>query len=429
MIMAKKDSKIADNPSIQEMSNLIPFVKLVKLSTGMMKAVGLKDENIESIHETAAEALRQADLLNLPDQFNNAFAENGWIFTGSMSVDVMREALDHHADGDYAAAEETILTWFSEDNINFFVINRSKSFNKATKRRAQLQEALTLTSEERYMAAIPLILIACDGFASEILGTSPFEKDADLTSFASIIGHPTSLPALVQKLVKGVRKSSDEELTLPLRHGILHGRSLGYANRLVCYKAWMLMIALVDWAFDKRDEEERRNKQFERESFGLKAFVEGRSKLIQDRKIMDEFQTIEWDSPSEERLSAESPVFAFKEFLEAWKMKNFGTMAKRAVNITHTPIRKLAGSIRNDAGLVDLIEYELRSVRQSTVARAEARVFLHGRALSNDVKGEFEILAFWYTPNDEIAMPADQGYWKIQSYCIFDLMNEKTIES
>ena len=89
------------------------------------------------------------------------------------------------------------------------------------------------------MAAVPLILIACDGFVSGVLGTSPFEKDADLSVFDSIVGHPTSLPALIGMLRKGVRKTSDERLDVPLRHGILHGRSLGYANRRVCYKAWI----------------------------------------------------------------------------------------------------------------------------------------------------------------------------------------------
>ena len=77
---------------------------------------------------------------------------------------------------------------------------------------------------------MPLILIACDGFTPDVLGTSPFEKDANLTAFESITGHSNSLPFLIKELTTGVRKSSDEELTLPLRRGILHGQLLGYAS-------------------------------------------------------------------------------------------------------------------------------------------------------------------------------------------------------
>ena len=164
-----------------------------------------------------------------------------------MSADTMREAVRLSESGRKQEAEDTILSWFQEENITLFAVQRAKRFNKAAKRWYQLKEALTLTLEERYWSAVPLILIACDGFASDVLGTSPFEKGADLTAFDSIVGHPSSLQFLMGEITKGVRKSSDNELTLPLRHGILHGQSLGYANRTVCMKAWLLMIALVDW--------------------------------------------------------------------------------------------------------------------------------------------------------------------------------------
>lgn len=297
-----------------------------------------------------------------------------------------------------------------------------------TKRWAQLREALALTVEERYLAAVPLILIASDGFASDVLGSSPFEKDADLTSFDSTVGHPTSLPALIRKLVKGVRKSSDEELNLPLRHGILHGRSLGYGNRRVSCKAWMLMIALVDWAIDKREEEGRRIKQADRENFGLKELADQGRRLDAERKEMNAFQPIEWAAPYKEALHLETPVLAFTEFLEAWKTKNYGTMARRSVNITQINLGHLAGRMRSDAGMVELTEYGLISIRQSTVARAEARVFLRGKTLKNSVQGEFEILGFRYTASGDIAMQIDEGYWTVQQGCIFDLMHERTIE-
>ena len=209
-------------------SDALPLIKMAKSFTGFAKKLRITNESLDGIHQAADAVLEQSDILTLPDRFNDAFARKGWVATGSMSADTMRTALELYEAGKNQQAEEEIIAWFQEDTINLFAIVRAKRFNKARNRWNQLREALKLTFEERYCSAVPLILIACDGFASDVLGTSPFEKDADLTAFDSITGHPNSLPFLIK------------ELTLPLRHGILHGQSLGYANRIVCMKAWVV---------------------------------------------------------------------------------------------------------------------------------------------------------------------------------------------
>jgi hypothetical protein len=314
------------------------------------------------------------------------------------------------------------------DTINLFAITRSKSFNASQGRWHQLREALALTQEHRYWSAVPLILLASDGFASEVLGTSPFEKNADLSLFDSMVAHPTALPAMIARLTKGVRKSSDDPLSLPLRHGILHGRSLGYANRAVCGKAWMLMIALVDWATDKRDEEARRAKDEERSSTDWRAISTAIQKNQADKRAIEAFAAISWEGPFEAGLSESDPPFAFREFLAGWKARNFGLMAKRAVNITQQRQAHLAGRMRADTEHVQLTEFEILSVKQTTVARAEARVFMRGRTLKGDVEGEFAILSFRYTVCGDVAMPNDEGVWHVQQGCVFDLMHQRTAE-
>ena len=241
MTRDSEPTRILDNPSAKRTKEALLVAKGVKSITGFFRKLSITSENIEKIHHAADAVLNQADILDLPDRFNEAFSRDGWIATGSMSADTMRKAI-HLAESDQKQeAEDTILSWFQKENIALFAVQRAKRFNKTRKRWDQLQEALSLTFEERYWSAVPLILIACDGFASDVLGTSPFDKDTDLTAFDSIVGHPNSLQFLIGKITKGVRKSSDDELTLPLRHGILHGQSLGYANRTVCMKSWLLM--------------------------------------------------------------------------------------------------------------------------------------------------------------------------------------------
>ena len=240
MSMADKDDqkKISDNPSTAEMKALLPGLKALGGIAGFLGGLGYRKEQLERFRDQVNDLTEKAAVLDLPDRFNSVFGSHGWIAVGSaLSVDVMAAALALHEDGKTEEAEHVLVEWFTKDNIERFAILRAKRFHRAQLRDDQLKEALELYLEERYFAAVPLILIACDGFASDVAPTSPFEKDADLSCFDSITGHSTALPALIKLLTKGVRKSRDDAIDLPLRHGILHGRSLGYANKKVCAKA------------------------------------------------------------------------------------------------------------------------------------------------------------------------------------------------
>ena len=197
-----KHTSIADNPSAKKVSDYLLLARIVRLTTGFSKTLGITNATVDRLHHSAAKALRQSDILTLPDRFNAAFASEGWIATGSMSADTIRKAVKLYESGKKQEAQDEILAWFQEDTINLLAIKRGKRFNKAATRWHQLREALQLTLEERYWSAVPLILVACDGFASDVLGTSPFTKDADLTAFDSIAGHPNSLPFLIKKLTK-----------------------------------------------------------------------------------------------------------------------------------------------------------------------------------------------------------------------------------
>ena len=70
-----RESRIADNPSAKAMSALMPLVKAVKAITGAMKGHGVKNETVDQIHQSATDVLRQSDVWNLPDRFNDAFAD------------------------------------------------------------------------------------------------------------------------------------------------------------------------------------------------------------------------------------------------------------------------------------------------------------------------------------------------------------------
>ena len=429
--MTREDhpTRISHNPSAKRVKEALLIAKIARAVTGFLKKLSITNENMESIFHAADAVLSEADIVDLPDRFNDAFSSDGWIATGSMSAVTMRQALHHFEAGERQEAEDVILSWFDRDRIALFAINRAKRFNKARNRWDQLQEALKLTFEERYWSAVPLILIACDGFASDVLGRSPFEKDADLTAFDSIVGHPHSLQRLIGQITKGVRKSSDEKILLPLRHGILHGQSLGYANRTVCMKAWLLMIALVDWACDKDDERARRLEDQASSDATFRDAVRKLQRVESDKRIMGAHQIRESLGPYGATVDKNSPEHAILEFLNAWMNGNFGVMAERSVNLSHQSVKKMAGQLRRDAELVKLRDFELRAVRQTTVARAEAVAYLKGTTLMGDVEGEYEIVAFRYSAKGEIVMPTDLGTWRVQEACMYKLLHRRVIDN
>lgn len=416
--------KIADNPSTAKLAGMLSVVDGMAAAAGLLRLLGMSPDVIDKLQQSARELKGQGYILSLPDEFNAQFANQGWIATGALSPDVMQNALALARDGKDDAAEAEILSWFTEDNIRLFAITRGKRFNKAQGRYLQMVEALNLYEEERYISAVPLILIVCDGLASDVLGASPFEKDADLSCFDSITGHPTSLPAMIKLVTTGVRKSSDDALSLPLRHGILHGSSVNYASKAVCCKAWLMLIALVDWACDKNDEEARRHRHAAEQSETLWDAIAARRKTQEDRRQLDAWVPVVLEAPFDQPFKSGSPGEAFQRFFSGWKGKNYGAMAAHAVNLMGKSLGNMAGELRRDFEFIELLEFELIKVVQANHVRAEATLDVRAKTLHGPVEGRIDAMAMCYLPNGDLAMPTDEdGTWCIQQNCIYKVVH------
>ena len=66
---------------------------------------------------------------------------------------------------------------------------------------------------------------------------------------------------------------------------------------------------------------------------------------------MEAFEPVEKTGLFDDRLDEKSPEHAIVDFLACWKRQNYGKMAKRAINITKLPIKKLAGPIAAGCGV------------------------------------------------------------------------------
>ena len=82
-----------------------------------------------------------------------------------------------------------------------------------------------------------------------------FYDYADLIVWDSIAAHSKGLEQLVEHLRKGRKTTRTEEITLPYRHGILHGMDLGYDNEIVAVKCWAALFAVREWAINAENDE------------------------------------------------------------------------------------------------------------------------------------------------------------------------------
>ena len=413
--------RISDNPTVSEMTATLSGIRVLAKTERVLRRIRNGGEQPILATGPLDELMESASLFQLPDRFNAAFAGKGWTAVGhALSVDVTKSALNLHELGNSDEAEEILVEWFTEDNIRLC----ARRFHRARLRDHQLQEALHLILEEGYMAAVPLILIACDGFASDVAAVSPFEKDADLSCFDSISGHGTALPALMKLLTTGVRKSRDDVIDLPLRHGVLHGRSLGHAIKRVCAKAWPLMMALVDWAHDKSSEADRQLEHEERKNRTVKDDQKMFRMLKEDKKAINAFEPYEIVGPPRESFASHGPKAAIVDFLSGWKPRNYGKMVKVAMNHANSPGNKMAEEFRRMAEFVDSLNCEIKSIRHSTVARCDDRIPARAKTIAKEVNCEFGLFLLRCTSGGYVAMPNDEGCkWVVQQNCIYDVMN------
>lgn len=209
-------------------------------------------------------------LRNLPDQFNRAFLNSGWIATDDMSVNAMEEAIRLHDEEDLEAAETYLEDYYNQD-LDFH-LRGLWLLPRVRQRQPLLELAFQDHKAGRYHASVPVVLAQVDGIVFDLFDKSFYErgakKVAHLQANETIVGDPTGLPALAQLLSKNRSKTKEVPISLPYRHGILHGRDLGYATRRVSIKAFSTLLALRTWivAVDRGEQNKEPEKFFDPET-------------------------------------------------------------------------------------------------------------------------------------------------------------------
>jgi hypothetical protein len=200
-------------------------------------------------------------LPDLPDRFNAAFLEHGWIYVEfACGYEAAGRALTMKLEG----AEQRLIDEYLTAHLLAFepikwqalkLLGGGMAEPRYPVRAEFVKRVFQAYDTGDHMIVAPLILMLVDGFGVSETGTkSMFTDIEDLNhlfqSLESVAGHPTALRSLLEKLRKGQRGYSEAPLTMPLRNGILHGTRLNYADPAVSAKSLNLLAAVVEWARD-----------------------------------------------------------------------------------------------------------------------------------------------------------------------------------
>lgn len=101
-----------------------------------------------------------------------------------------------------------------------------------------------------YEASVPIVYAQVEGICYDVTGKPFFSRRdsaAQPVDSRTLAGMSEALPVARQWFSEGLdfTSTSPEHAS---RHGVLHGRSLRYDNRLASTKALVLLLAVVEWA-------------------------------------------------------------------------------------------------------------------------------------------------------------------------------------
>lgn len=357
---------IKDNPSTKKLKDEMNSMSAL-LSIGKFFGMAA-DDNILKLKGIQ----KQLDEISkCPDEFNTFFADKGWIAYETFSFTTMQKAVDLMKQGDAEAAENVILYYYKDiKTMRMMIASRGSAVKAYIPRKQLALYALDEYENCRYYACIPLLLMIIDGLVNDISKEAGFfAEKTDVTSWDSIAGHYTGLTKLKSLYNESRKKTNTDEIKIPYRNGILHGRDLNYNNIYVAAKCWGCLAAVLDWGMDiangkKNEPPQEPEKTFKEIWNEMKGNINSFQENEEFKKKIDKWQArqiniglINTENITSTTLPDWSPEKSVIEFLELWQKGNYGFMA-------------------------DLIHFNPNYESKTTVIKTTRRIFAHKKLLN-----------------------------------------------
>ncbi len=310
------------------------------------------------------------------DSFNDLFADRGWIAHDWVNLEIAAKALEAGQQGRLEEADELMVSAYDADTIRLWLY-RMLSLKCFRRRYSLALLAVEDYAEGRYHACVPVTLALFDGMGQELTGAGFLRQGVRFATEESFLEIGPGLTTLVKTMTQSRGRTSDDEIFVPHRHGILHGVDLGYANKVVAAKAWGAIIAAGSYA--TRVEAPLAKSPQVGLVDSMRQIVETRRRTRKILAAAEEWQPRETTSLITQ-LEVESPQLgtpekAVGDFLHAWQKSNFGATAQLSLDSTKAKVSTLAGRLRRLLP-VPPATYEFVAIDDESSALAVVRLVL-----------------------------------------------------
>lgn len=204
-----------------------------------------------------------------------------------------------------------------------------------------------------------------------------------------MVGCSDGLTKLKSIFNKGRNVINHEEIRLPYRNGILHGRDFNYANEYVSCKCVSLMFALADW-MNMKDSEDSRKAKYEKET-NPPPISESLKKMHQNAIAPEEIYkwkkrdiTIGTDLsavPSIDDGANYPYVIPLLNAFSAWERNNYGKLSMYFKNIFsyESSAKKRAGECRKMFQSKNFVSFEIKEIEERSYCLSKILVQLIGK--------------------------------------------------
>lgn len=316
------------------------------------------------------------------DFFAECYAPMGWAMFGKIPSPLVSEVAEVGADEGEARLVEYHL---DTETLRFMgqhlKCERYRPWLDLYERAAERAEA------EDYFSCVPLVLMIIDGLVMRSTGRHAFSGGTDVPVFDSIASSPGGVAEVLSLMRVPRGHVNNTELTLPYRHGIIHGVDLNYGHAIVAAKAFNALHAAIDYCDRASDEAERRAQAAEQQR--VPSWHEIGSQLsaqADEKRILDEWKPrlpISFKGglgPDEaSKFKEASPEAAAALYLNALTERpNYGHIAKATVDFLKRPIGERAKYFREYLEGVTVHSWLVLSAEDKAAAVSEVAVHVWG---------------------------------------------------
>jgi len=422
------ENEIKNNPSLHKLRDDVEqfrnFRKIWPILKPLAKVFGVDTKSIDESLDKAFELAKQVDeMTTIPDKFNSIFSERGWILFDSMELEVAKDAIEIAERDGIEKADEFLANHFSPDWVETR-INWLKYIKGFQQRFDMAVNALEDYKASRYYASILVTLSLIDGWVSELNiidfhRHGFFSEKSKLVAWDSISAHPKGLMKLKEVFNKSRLRTRTEEITIPYRHGIMHGMDFGYNNKYVAAKCWAALFAVRDWAI-KAAREELNPPELEPEvEKSLWESIENYRKTREELEQLRQWQPrkivigeIIPPKGEAQEYPTGTPEQKIVEFLNYWLKNNYGYMAGCfAPMLQMKPVY-----VRESFQHRELLEFEIIGIKDiiATITDIQVKVKLEKDDVIDSIY-EFRIVR--NTKDGDLAyIPSDNTVWGITTW-------------